>query len=209
MLTLKELLEKSVLDHAHLCPRQVLGVRMGMYAAKILELDLPQRDKRLFTFIETDGCFVDGVSAATGCTVGHRTMRIIDFGKAAATFVDTKSNNAVRITPLIQARFQAWQYAPDAQSHWHAQLEAYQMMLDEELMMAQSVTLVVSLDKILSKPGIRVNCDLCGEEIMNERDVQVDGRTLCKSCAGMSYVEILPDNTLFQEISSSTRHINI
>jgi len=209
MLTLEELLEESALDHAHLCPRQVLGVRMGMYAAKILGLDLPQRDKHLFTFIETDGCFVDGVSTATGCTVGHRTMRIMDFGKAAATFVDTKSNNAVRIAPLTRARYHAWQYTPDAKSHWHAQLDAYQIMPDEELMIAQSVTLMISLENILSRPGIRVNCDLCGEEIMNERDVQVDGRTLCKSCAGMGYFEILSDVPLFQEVSSSARHVNI
>jgi len=82
-------------------------------------------------------------------------------------------------------------------------------MPDEELMRAQRVTLIVSLEKIISRPGVRVNCDLCGEEIMNEREVPVDDRTLCKSCAGMGYVEILPDVSLFQEVSSSVRNVNI
>ena len=104
MVSLNELLKRSARDHDHLCPRQVLGVRMGVYAARLLELDLPQTDKRLFTFVETDGCFVDGISAATGCSVGHRTMRIMDFGKAAATFVDSESKHAIRIAPIIQAR---------------------------------------------------------------------------------------------------------
>jgi formylmethanofuran dehydrogenase subunit E len=75
--------------HDHLCPRQVLGVRMGIYAAELLALDLPQNDKRLFTFVETDGCLIDGLAVATGCWVGNRTMRVIDYGKSAATFVDT------------------------------------------------------------------------------------------------------------------------
>jgi formylmethanofuran dehydrogenase subunit E len=182
---------------------------MGVYAARLLALDLPQTDKRLFTFVETDGCFVDGVSAATGCTVGHRTLRIMDFGKAAATFVDSESKHAIRIAPIIQARQGAWQYLPDAKSHWHAQLEAYQIMPDNELMAVQSVTLIVSLDEILSRPGVRVNCDLCKEEIINKREVQVDGHILCKSCAGMGYVEVLPEGHLPREIVSSARHVSV
>jgi formylmethanofuran dehydrogenase subunit E len=190
MLALKEFFEKSALEHAHLCPRQVLGVRMGLYAAKVLALDLPQNDKRLFTFVETDGCFVDGVGAATGCSVGHRTMRIMDFGKAAATFVDTQSNTAIRITPLTQARQLAGEYMPEAKSRWHAQLEAYQFMPDHELMAVQSITLTISLAEIISRPGLRVICDLCKEEIINEREVRVGARILCKSCAGEGYYQL-------------------
>ena len=52
--------------------------------------ELPQTDKRLYTFVETDGCFADGVMVATGCSLGHRTLRLIDYGKVAATFVDTR-----------------------------------------------------------------------------------------------------------------------
>ncbi len=68
MADLQGLLTVSASRHKdHLCPRQVLGVRMGMFAAELFRLDLPQKDKRLFTFIETDGCLVDGIAAATGC----------------------------------------------------------------------------------------------------------------------------------------------
>jgi formylmethanofuran dehydrogenase subunit E len=45
----------------------------------------------LLTILETDGCAADGVSAATGCWVGRRTLRVEDFGKVAATFVDTQT----------------------------------------------------------------------------------------------------------------------
>ena len=191
MFSLKELLERSAFDHDHLCPRQILGVRIGMYAAKILQLDLPQKDKRLLTFVETDGCFVDGVSAATGCTVGHRTLRLMDFGKTAATFVDTKNENAIRIFPREQARELAYQYTSAPKSRWHAQLEAYQLIPDHELMAIQHVSLTVSLGEILSRPGVRVNCDLCKEEIINEREVYTNGQVLCRSCAGQTYYSLI------------------
>ncbi len=67
MSTLAVMLRKSASMHRHLCPRQVLGVRMGILAGKLLGLDLPQERKRLFVFMETDGCAADGVSVSTGC----------------------------------------------------------------------------------------------------------------------------------------------
>lgn len=104
MPTLDELLGQSAALHHHLCPRQVLGVRMGLLAGRELGLDLPQTGKRLLTIIETDGCFADGVSVATGCWVGHRTLRVEDYGKVAATFVDTDCRQSVRIVPHPGAR---------------------------------------------------------------------------------------------------------
>jgi formylmethanofuran dehydrogenase subunit E len=99
MPTLEELLTASAALHHHLCPRQVLGVRMGLAAGSWLELTLPQTDKRLLTVVETDGCVIDGLAVATGCRVGRRTMRVLDFGKVAATFVDTVTGRAVRLAP--------------------------------------------------------------------------------------------------------------
>ena len=99
MLTLKEILEQSAAMHHHLCPRQVLGARLGLLAGAELGLSLPQSDKRLLTIVETDGCFVDGVSVATGCTVGHRTLRVEDYGKVAATCIDTQTGRALRLAP--------------------------------------------------------------------------------------------------------------
>ncbi len=177
--------------HAHLCPRQVLGVRMGELAGRLLELPLPQQNKRLFVFVETDGCFSDGIMVATGCSMGHRTMRLIDQGKAAATFVDSQANplRAIRIWPSPAARSRALELSPDmpGRSRWHAQLAAYQVMPDSELLAWQDVELTVSLQAIISRAGVRVTCAGCGEEIMNERQVVRDGVLLCRHCAGDGY----------------------
>ncbi len=173
--------------HDHLCPRQVLGVRIGMLAADLLGLPLPQTDKRVFTIVETDGCFADGVSAASGCTLGHRTMRLADYGKVAATFIDTETSAAFRIAPRAGVRELAHQYAPDATSKWHAQLAAYQVIPADDLFVVQAVVLTVSLDKVISKPGRRVTCEACGEEILNEREIVSEDRILCRACAGDAY----------------------
>lgn len=74
-LDLQPLLERSASRHSHLCPRQILGARIGLAGAAALVLEAPREDKRLLVILETDGCFADGVEAATGCAVGHRTLR--------------------------------------------------------------------------------------------------------------------------------------
>lgn len=187
---LSELLQKSAAIHSHLCPRQVLGVRMGIYAAEILDLPYPQNSKRLYVLVETDGCFADGVAVATGCTLGHRTMRLMDYGKVAASFVDTLTHTAIRIRPRLDVREQAQLYASNRQSRWHAQLEAYQKMPVDELFDVAHITLNLSMEEIISRPGTRVNCGECGEEIINEREVIVDNETYCRACAVYSYYQI-------------------
>ncbi len=187
MKSLDLLLEETAALHPHLCPRQVLGVRMGMYAAILLGLDLPQTDKQLLTIVETDGCFLDGIAVATGCRTGRRSMRIEDYGKAAATFVDTVSGKAVRIVPARASRQLALEYAPEAEDKWHAMLIGYQHIPDADLFSYQFVHLTVSLDQLISRPGRRVNCEECGEEIINAREIRSGGQILCKSCAGESY----------------------
>jgi len=133
---------------------------------------------------------IDGLAVATGCYIGRRSMRVLDFGKVAATFIDTQTGQAVRIVPSAHSRQLAKTYAPQAQSRWHAYLHGYQRMPNEELLTVQEVTLDVSLAEILSKDGYRVNCDICGEEIINEREVRHEGLILCRPCAGARYYRL-------------------
>ena len=65
MTSLRELLEASAALHRHLCPRQVLGVRMGLLGGGMLDLDVPQshNNKGRLTIAETDGSAVNQVLA--------------------------------------------------------------------------------------------------------------------------------------------------
>jgi len=190
MKRIEDLLQQSASLHRHLCPRQVLGVRMGMLAGRLLQLDLPQEGKRLLTISETDGCAVDGISVATHCWVGHRTLRIEDFGKIAATFVDTESGQALRIVPRRGIRERASSFAPEGHNRWERQLLGYQRMPDDELLRSEEVLLTVSLEAIISRAGVRSECGLCGEEVLNERWSVIGGEVRCRACAGDGYYRL-------------------
>jgi formylmethanofuran dehydrogenase subunit E len=191
MTDLQKLLEISASRHTHLCPRQVIGVRLGLAGSAALEIEVPQKKKRLLTIVESDGCFADGVEVATGCTVGHRTLRVEDYGKIAATFIDTKQGRAVRVAPNLDVRQKAYDYAPHQKKRYFAQLAGYQVMPIEELIFIEEVQLTASIAEIVSRAGVRVNCDICGEEIINEREIYDDNRILCKGCCGNAYYQII------------------
>lgn len=187
LLSLDELLRASATHHHKLCPRQVLGVRTGLLAGRLFEMPLPQPEKRLLAISETDGCFIDGVSAATGCYAGRRTLRIEDYGKTAVTFIDTLTEQTIRIAPQSQARELAWDYAPSARNKWESQLIGYQHIPDDLLFHWQWVELTVPVKAIVGQAGRRVICEICGEEIINQREVICEGTVMCKPCAGTSY----------------------
>jgi formylmethanofuran dehydrogenase subunit E len=189
-MNIQPLLEKSSRDHSHLCPRQILGVRMGLCGLKALGLSANQGSKRLLVITETDGCFADGLSAATNCTVGHRTLRVEDYGKVAAVFVDVNTGSTLRVAPVLDIRQKAFRYTPGEPRHFFAQMQAYQVMPDVEMFMITEVQLTTPIESIVSRPGVRVNCDVCGEEIINEREIHREGLALCHTCAGDSYYHL-------------------
>ena len=198
---LKKILDISSARHTHLCPRQVLGARIGLAGASALGLDLPRKDKRLLVILESDGCFADGIEAATGCTVGHRTMRIEDYGKIAATFVDVETERTLRIAPQPDLRHRAFAYADGESRHYFAQLRAYQSMPDDELLNIQPVCMTTPIHEIISRAGVRVNCESCGEEIINEREVILHGRLLCRACGWGGYYVSVEQNFPLVELS--------
>ena len=187
MQNLQHLLDESSRHHSHLCPRQILGVRAGLYGLHALKLKPNQGGKRLLVISETYGCFIDGLVAATGCRVGNRTLRVEDYGKIAAAFIDTLTSRAIRIAPREDIREKAFEYAPGESRHYFAQMTAYQVMPDESMFNLQEITLNLPLKKIISRPNIRVNCDICGEEVINEREIHRNNTVLCQTCAKAGY----------------------
>lgn len=201
-MNIQHLLDISSHDHSHLCPRQILGVRIGLAGLTALGFDEPPAGKRLIIITETDGCFADGLSAATNCTVGHRTLRVEDYGKVAAVFIDITTNRCIRVAPVLDIRRRVYAYAVDEPRHYFAQMKAYQIMPDEEMMTVQEVILSTPIEQIVSRPGLRVDCDVCGEEIMNEREVKQNGLTLCRACAGTPYYHLPVSIPAFEKTSA-------
>jgi formylmethanofuran dehydrogenase subunit E len=114
-------------------------------------------------------------------------MRMMDFGKVAATFVDTGAGDAVRIYPHPESRSRAKAAAPEARDRWHAQLLGYQRLADDQLLIADPVVLTVDLEALISHAGARAVCVACGEEIINRREILRGDDCLCRACAGEAY----------------------
>ncbi len=185
---LTTLLDQARARHNHLCPRQVLGVRIGLAGADALGIDVPLRQKNMLVLVETDGCFVSGVEVATGASVHRRTLRVVDYGKIAATFVDVASGRAVRIAPRRDVRERAWDYAKAGETRrYFAMLRGYQAMPLDELLHVEPVELTTPVAALISRAGARVDCARCGEEVINEREVVRSGKALCRACAGNGY----------------------
>jgi hypothetical protein len=58
---------------------------------------------------------------------------------------------------------------------------------DEELLNFQPIRLCVPIQQIVSRAGVRVNYDHCGEEIINEREIIINGQPICRACASDGY----------------------
>jgi formylmethanofuran dehydrogenase subunit E len=185
----EKLLEESVRTHRHLCPGQVLGVRMSMLGLKMIGIQDPKGKNRkdIIVFVEIDRCATDAIQSVTGCTAGKRSLKLVDYGKMAATFVNLKTGKAWRILALEESKDRAKHYFPEMENKYECQTEAYKVMPDEELFRCKEVHVAIPEEDMPGRPVRRVRCEQCGEHIQDRRDVEVDGRTLCKSCAYGGY----------------------
>jgi len=138
--------------------------------------------------------------AATGCHVGGRTLRILDFGKVAATFIDTCTEEAFRILPRREARSIAVDDIRSAPNKWQAMLIGYQTLPTSELFQVQQVQLAISLSEIISRPSKKSVCEVCEEEIINGREIVDHGVAVCRACAGESYYQILETSDAQREV---------
>jgi formylmethanofuran dehydrogenase subunit E len=195
MKTLEEYLRLAAQNHGHMCPGQVLGVRMAMLGLSELGFEDPaQFRKRLLTVVEIDRCATDAVSLVTGCRLGKRSMKFLDYGKVAATFVDLETGRAIRIVARDDSRLRAKEMFRDADTGHMAnparqQLEAYKVMSEEDLFTIQEVRVRLKPEDLPGGPHSRVACDQCGEGVNNHRERVVNGRVLCRSCTGESYYD--------------------
>ena len=167
---------------------------MAMLGLSRLGIDDPVKHrKRLLTFVEIDRCATDAVSLVTGCRLGKRSLKYLDYGKVAATFVDLENREAVRVVARDDARQKAKAMYENLTDPYKQQLEAYKVMDDGELFTAHRVQVKIRPEDLPGRPRSRVACDQCGEGVNDGRESSVNGRTLCRNCAGGSYYEVLDD----------------
>lgn len=168
--TYTRLLEEAGRFHGDICRGIELGTRMTMAGLQAIGIADPKgKDrKRLLVFVEVDRCATDAIMALTGCRPGKRTMKVLDYGKMAATFVNLDTGRAVRLSLKSKAN-----QDPDRPTASYA---------DDELLEIADVDVDLRPEDLPGRPVRTCTCARCGENILDAREVVVDGETLCRTC---------------------------
>jgi formylmethanofuran dehydrogenase subunit E len=159
--------------HGGICAGISIGTRMTMSGLKGIGITDPKGDdrKKLIVFVEIDRCTTDAIMALTGCKPGKRTMKIRDYGKMAATFINLETGKAVRVA------------TKRGKQKGDAGMPDFAAAPEEELFTITAVEVPLRPEDMPGKPLSRVPCVLCGESIMDGREVVRGGETLCKPCS--------------------------
>jgi formylmethanofuran dehydrogenase subunit E len=186
----ESLLQESVKVHGHLCPGQVLGVKMSLLGLRLIGIEEPKgrQRKELIVYVEMDRCATDAVQSVTGCSLGHRTLKFMDYGKMAATFVNIRTGQAVRVIAKEDVRGKAKKQFPEVEDASSAQIEAYKRMADEDLFAVMTnIKVELRPEDMPGRPLRRVRCTRCGEYVQDMREVCRDGEVLCRPCVDGGY----------------------
>jgi formylmethanofuran dehydrogenase subunit E len=190
------LLERYELAHGNLCPGIVLAIRMTALGCQLVGIEDPTGadQRKLIVWVEIDRWLSDAVETVTGARLGKRTVKFLDYGKLAATFLNVTTGEAVRIVALESSRGLADQRHPEIESKYVRQMVAYREATEEELFSADAVQVRLTDTDAPGHPRSRVICARCGEGVNDGREVTtLAGSTLCRPCAsGASPIRRFP-----------------
>ncbi|HVI72176.1 MAG TPA: FmdE family protein [Pyrinomonadaceae bacterium] len=190
MESLEVLLQECERLHGHMCAGQLLGARMALLGCRMIGVDDPRGAdrKKLIVWVEIDRCMADAVSAVTGVRLGKRSLKYVDYGKVAATFLNTETDRAVRIVALESARTLADERFADIANKRERQFRAYSESTDEDLFKVELVSVALSDFDTPGSPRSRVICAVCGEGVNDGREViGADGDPVCRGCDRGNY----------------------
>jgi formylmethanofuran dehydrogenase subunit E len=163
---------------------------MAMLGCRLIGLDEPTRHdqvKKLIVYVEMDRCTGDAVAHVTGVKLGRRSLKFMDYGIMAATFLNLETGRAVRVLSTEEARDLAAAYAPGVEGKSARQIEAYRRMPDSVLFRVQQVKVALNQFDLPGPTRRKVPCSRCGQIVRDGREVASGGQLLCQPCAKGAY----------------------
>lgn len=179
--------------HGHICPGQLLGVRMAQLGCLLTRVRDPRGAdrKKLIIWVEIDRCVADALSAVTGVRLGKRSLKYLDYGKVAATFLNLSENLSVRIVAKDESRGLADSLFPEIESKKERQMLTYRKADDDSLFKIERVQVGLGRYEMPGRPKSRVICEQCGEGVSDGREVaDALGRKICRGCAFGTYYKL-------------------
>ncbi len=180
------LVQESAQIHGHLCPGQVIGVRMALLGCRLIGLDDPQsrsQIKKLIVYLEMDRCAGDAIAHVTGVKLGRRSLKFMNYGIMAATFLNIETHKAFRIISTEEARDLAVVYAPEIFEKSAQQLAAYKRMPDDVLFRVQRVNITLNDFDMPGPTRRKIVCSRCGQLVRDHREIMIDGKPVCRPCS--------------------------
>ncbi|MFL6254211.1 MAG: FmdE family protein [Pyrinomonadaceae bacterium] len=194
MANLDGLIDECGSLHGHICPGQVLGVRMAILGCQLVGIEDPRgvERKKLFVWVEIDRCVTDAITAVTGVRLGKRSLKFLDYGKVAATFLNLSENLAFRVLAKEESRELADTLFPAIADKKERQMLTYREADVSELFKVESVRVELDEFEMPGRPRRRIICAQCGEGINDGRDLSnALNQRVCRSCAFGGYYQTI------------------
>lgn len=176
--TYENLVKQAGAFHGDICHGIRIGTRMTMSGLRRIGIVDPKGAdrKKLMVFVEIDRCTTDAIMALTGCRPGKRTMKIRDYGKMAATFINLETRQAFRVAVKGNRK--------QGESNGGEEPD-FATLPEEELFAINEVEVALRPEDMPGKPLRRIPCARCGEIIMDGREVPSGQgqQVLCVPCA--------------------------
>jgi formylmethanofuran dehydrogenase subunit E len=179
------LFNKAKAFHGHVCPGIVLGTRLTIAGLRELGINPEDPIRNLIVYMEIDRCGTDAVQAITGCSLGHRSLKHKDFGKFAATFVNTDTGKAVRVSIHEKSRAEHDKLDPKEV------IKVLSTVPEDEILKIENVRITIPKEDSPGFPIGKAVCSKCGEQISDNQYTVINGKVLCRNCAGGSYYTVI------------------
>ena len=156
--------------HGHVCVGIAMGTKSALAAMRKLGFDpYIKKHKDLIVYVETDRCMTDAVQGVSGCGLGKRSLKYVDYGKFAATFVRLSTGEAYRVTTTKD-------FPKDLSVD--EVLKLVSETPDEEMLLLERVEVDIPENDLPGSAKERAVCSVCKERVMDGRAVFKDSTLL-------------------------------
>ena len=166
---------KNIIEfHGHECPGLAIGYRMAAAAMNALN-SIRSEDEEIVAIVENNACGVDALQCVTGCTFGKGNLIFHDFGKHVYTLYSRKDGKGIRVSYHGKG-------LPEGINR--------EQMIEYILEAGESEILDLKTVKIEEPKQARIHksvkCDFCGENVMETRIRDIQGKKMCIPCSEKS-----------------------
>jgi formylmethanofuran dehydrogenase subunit E len=159
--------------HGHECPGLAMGYRMAKAGMKALRA-LRSQDEEVVAIVENNACGVDALQCITGCTFGKGNLIFRDYGKHVYTLYSRTSGKGVRVVLHGNG-------IPKEMRGNRAELTQFILHARESDILSLEEVVITAPEA--ARIHTSVNCDICGERVMETRVRVIAGKRLCIPCA--------------------------